>query len=386
MIPQRVRLVAGVLGLGVTLLVAGCTDSSRDPAASGPSAEPEFRLSPDCPDPPARRLKPTVEELNAALGGRSNLPAWQAGDIGASARLSDGRIIWLFGDTTRPDLSPQLVANSMLVTSGKCVSQLLDEQQGPVIPDASPSVVRWPMSVAVARMDDHDTIIVLCSRIDRGNSGAFGFTYLGTTAAVFTVGPGAAPQLSQVVDITPDSRDEQQVNWGAASTIRGEQFFVFGTRLTGKEGVFGRELYVARGAASDPGNRGQWRFWDGQAWQRDPSSAVAVLPGRGGVSQTLSVDFIGGSFVAVSKRDGDVGNFVYKWTSAHPWGPWTPIEELEAPAGFDTGKLKYMPLAHPEVELASGDLLASVSRNTTDFEQLMRNPQVGRPEFIQLQR
>ena len=151
----------------------------------------------------------------------------------------------------------------MLVTSGKCVSQLLGADKGPVIPDVSPNVVRWPMSVAVGRQHGHDVVMVLCSRIDRGHSGSFGFTFLGTTAAVFEVEPGQAPQLEKVVDITPDSRSKKQVNWGAAATVHGAWFYVYGTRLTGRPYDFGRELYLARTPAADPGNRKRWQVWDG---------------------------------------------------------------------------------------------------------------------------
>ncbi len=174
-----------------------------------------MHLAPACPSPPARELRLTVDQLNA-IGAAVSLPGWQAGDIGASGRLADGRIVWLFGDTIRPHLEPQLVANSMLVTSGKCVSQLLDAQQGPVIPDVSATTVRWPMSVVVDSLRGRDVIVAFCSRIERGDSGQWGFTFLGTTAAVFSVKQGQAPQLVRVVDITPDSRKADQINWGAA--------------------------------------------------------------------------------------------------------------------------------------------------------------------------
>jgi hypothetical protein len=44
------------------------------------------------------------------------------------------------------------------------------------------------------------------------------------------------------------------------------------------------------------------------------------------------------------------------------------------------------PLAHPEIPLADGRLLVSVSRNTTDFDQLMADPEVGRPIFVEVGR
>jgi hypothetical protein len=379
-----------VVALGaLAVLAGGCSGkvegSTSGPSASHGSAGSALTLSPECPAPEADQPKPTVEQVNA-IGAAVDLPAWQAGDIGASGRLDDGRLVWLFGDTIRPKLQPQLVANSMLISSGKCVSQLLDEKRGPVIPDVSASVVRWPMSVVIAHEGDREGIVVFCSRIDRGDSGDFGFTFLGTSVAVFSVEDGGAPQLVKVVDITPDSRDQDQVNWGAAATIYDGWYYVYGTRLTGQKLDFGRELYVARAPASDPSARKKWQFWDGSRWQSDVDRAKLIVPSQDGVSQTLSVDHVGNGFVAVSKLDGDISNFVYKWTAPDAWGPWTPVKELKAPGGLDTGDYEYAPLAHPEIPLASGDLLVSISRNTNDFQRLLKDPKVGRPFFVQLPR
>ena len=66
-------------------------------------------------------------------------------------------------------------------------------------------------------------------------------------------------------------------------------------------------------------------------------------------------------------------------------GPETTVDYGLFSLDFETGE-EYAPLAHPEVALASGELLVSISRNTTDLSRLMKNPQVGRPEFVQLPR
>ncbi len=370
-------------------LVTGCTSETSRPASpeSVRSASPAgVRLLPECPGVNDKRIRPSAQRLNE-FSSSPGLPAWQAGDIGASGRLSDGRLVWLFGDTVRrSSFEPRIVANSMLVSSGRCVSQLRTPDNGPVIPDVDGTTVRWPMSVAVGRRGSHDVIVVLCSRIRRGSGGSFDFTFLGTSAAVFTVRRGQVPQLEKVVDITPDSTSPQQINWGSASNLHGRWLYVYGTRLTGQKYVFGRELYVARVPVSDPGKRSRWEFWDGGSWVSEPTKAAVILPADGGVSQTLSVDSVGARFVAVSKRDGDISNFVYEWVAPNPWGPWTPMKELKAPGGFDTGKLKYAPLAHPEIPIADGRLLVSISRNTTDFEHLLKDPKVGRPYFVEVPR
>jgi hypothetical protein len=347
---------------------------------------PSARLEPSCPPAPGSPVGVASAEAANDLLAAQNLPAWDAADIGASTLLSDGRIVWAFGDTLRSGMTPGIVANSMLVSGGHCASQLLPAQDGPVIPDAAPGTVHWPMSALSWADGDQDRLVVLCSRIFRGDPDEFlAFTYLGSSAAIFDVPAGGVPQLRSVVPITEDNPDPQQINWGAASFHDGRWIYVYGTRLTGEQYVFGRELYAARVPLASPEDRSTWRFWDGSGWQPEPSRAVAVLGAEGGVSQTLSVDDLGGGeYLAVSKRDGDLGEFIYSWSAPSPVGPWTPHKGVPAPNDFDAGLLKYAPLAHPQIPLGTGQLLVAVSRNTTDFRRLVQDPDLGVVEFVEV--
>jgi Domain of unknown function (DUF4185) len=367
-----------------TLVLAGC--GSEDPETG-----PAYRIEPTCADEPGPVSGLTVRAVNRVVAS-ADLPGWQAADIGASVRLADQRVVWVFGDTVRsPDLEPRLVANSMLISSGTCVAQVRTADDGPVVPDVAGDVVRWPMSiVAMPPVTDRvgpdvtEVLVVFCARTRRGTGGVFDHTFLGTDAAVFTVTPDGTPELFEILEISPDDDALDQVNWGAAAAVHGRWFYMFGTRQTGQD--FGRELYVGRAPVADPTDRTRWRFWDGVGWGASMDAAAPVLPAQGGVSQTLSVNRLGDQWVAVSKRDGDLGDFVYVWTAPAPYGPWTPRRGVPAPAGFDTGMLTYAPLAHPEVPLANGKLLVSISRNTTDPERLFDDPGVGRPVFVAVER
>lgn len=380
------RRYAALLLVGA-LALTGCGSGSEDsePARSA------YRVEPSCPHVDHHLQGLTVDGLNQIVAN-ADLPGWKAADIGSSAQLRDFRMVWVFGDTVRStDFSPRLVANSMLISDGDCVAQVRAPDDGPVIPDVRDGVVRWPMSVVTmpparqyAGLGIDEVVVVMAGRIRRGTESNLDFTFLGTDAAVFALSDGGAPQLLRVMEVTPDDEALDQVNWGAAATVFGPWFYVFGTRATGAD--FGRELYVGRAPVSDPEDRSRWEFWDGTDWQADQAAATPVLPAQGGVSQTLSVDHIDGKWVAVSKRDGDLGDFVYVWTAPEPFGPWTPRKGIAAPAGFDTGELKYAPLAHPEVPLANGKLLVSISRNTTDPQQLFADPEVGLPEFAEVAR
>ena len=379
----------------VGLLLAGALVLSGCGSSEEPEAElPAYRIEPSCPDGPRELTGLTVDILNRVVA-TADLPAWQAADIGASVQLRDERMVWVFGDTIRsPELSPRLVANSMLISSGTCVAQVRTPGDAPVVPDVSSNVVRWPMSIVAMRpvddglMAEHpevtEILVVFCARTRRGTDGALDYTFLGTDAAIFTVTPDGTPELFEIMEISPDDESLDQVNWGAASAVRGPWFYLFGTRQTGQD--FGRELYVGRAPVADPTDRSRWQFWDGAGWGAPMDGAVAVLPAQGGVSQTLSVDHLDGQWVAVSKRDGDLGDFVYVWTAPTPYGPWTPRRGIAAPAGFDTGELQYAPLAHPEVPLANGNLLVTISRNTTDPQRLFDDPEVGVPVFAEVER
>ncbi len=384
---RTASLVAGAAL--VSLALVGCSDGSSPGAAAsrslGAAAYP--RLTPVCPlvtstgKPPAV----TVAQLNRIVAGL-DLPLWQSGDIGASARLPDERMVWVFGDTVRGDgITPRIVANSMLITSGLCTSQVEASAQGPVIPDRADGVVHWPMSVASVSRPEGVFLVVISARIRRGTAGSFDFTYLGSSATVFEMPPGGAPQLRHQLDITPDTTASDQVNWGSAMTVSGDWLYVYGTRLPSRDS-FGRALYAARAPVADARDRSTWQFWDGAAWVSEQARAAAILAARGGVSQTLSVDAVGGQFVIVSKRDGDLGNTVYSWSSESPVGPWTAQRGTKAEFQDPSGQLKYAPLAHPGIELADGRLLISISRNTTDFRRLLRDPTLGRPVFAEIDR
>ena len=383
----RVARACAAALLGILPLLAACTTGDDTGQAPTETVTPYPRLTPSCPSPtPGPTPQVTVAQLNRLLAG-VDLPLWQAGDIGASTRLPDGRIVWVFGDTVRAaQVRPRIVANSMLVTSGLCTQQVETSGHGPVIADRRDGVVHWPMSVTAITVDGRSEIVVLSGRIRRGTSGGgLDFTYLGSTATTFVVPDGGVPELRSQLELTPDSTALDQVNWGSAMTMHDGYLWVYGTQLPSRTS-FGRALYAARAPVERARDRRTWQFWDGSAWVASPQQAKPVLPAEGGVSQTLSVDVVDGSYVIVSKRDGDLGNDVYSWTSSSPVGPWTPHRGVRAQFQDSSGQLHYAPLAHPQIRLSDGKLLISISRNTTDFGRLLSDPGVGRPVFAEIER
>ena len=317
------------------------------------------------------------------MASLQDLPQWQAGDVGLTLPLQDGRTVWIFGDTLRPPhVSPRFVSSSMLVSSGQCVAQLVPDAGGPVIPSRSRSRVCWPTAGVSVREATQDKLLVSCSRVHRGQ-GALDFTYLGLSMAQFRVPRGGVPTLVKSWQVTSDDTDPLQINWGSGLLHDGRQLYVYGTRLR-QQGESARSLYVARVPVGSVDDTGAWAYWTGRRWVKDRALAQPILPVTDGVSQSLTVSRVGDDYILVSKKGGDFASDVGVWRSSTPVGPWTLTYTKAMPYDDGSGVVAYEPLAHPDLPLADGNLLVSLSRNPVKLSSLLADPALGRPVFIEV--
>lgn len=373
----RLRVVLlMVLGLGiVSAAVAGLWSSPPD----GPS-EREFSL--DC----LPYQQPTdVAGLNRLVSRYRSVPGFVGADVGASATLSDGRTLWVFGDTLRsPDApGPRFVRNSMLLFSPGCATVVTPADDRAVIPDRADGVGYWPMDVTAVPRGDHDLVGISLQRVRTTGTGVFDFEIVGDAYALFSVLPGEAPRLLTVRDHGVDDPDPRRTLWGAAIEVADGWLYLYGTANPDPATVFGRSLQVARVRPALVGDPEQWRFWDGTGWQRREDRAAVLIPAVGGVSQVLSVFERDGSWYAVSKRDELLGTDLVIWKAPAPTGPFVPSEPLaKIPSDSTDGLLRYMPLAHPDLLPAPDRVVVSYSRNVADLNRLLEDPSLYRPEFL----
>lgn len=328
-----------------------------------------------------------VADLNRQIESMQGSPAFQGADVGADVRLQDGRFLLVFGDTLRaPSFEgPRFVRNSMMLWGPDCVSVVLPPGNGALVPDRADGVGYWPMSSAVSHQPGYDLVLVSTQRVETTGGGSFDFANLGPALAVFVVEEGGTPQLIATEDLGPDDDDRARPTWGAALAVDGDWVYAYGTANPGRPGVFGFSLLVSRARAEDVLDRSRWRYWDGTRWQADPERAVELVPAEGGVSQTLSVFHRGDRWYALSKRDGDLGDQLVFWTAPGPTGPFTPTAPVATvPTDLDSGAVTYMPLAHPRIFPEGGTVVASYSRNNTDFEKIEADPRLYRPTFLRV--
>lgn len=306
--------------------------------------------------------------------GFSGDPMLLGADVGASARLGDGRVVWAYGDTfRRPDgVTLTAVRNSLAIDDGHCRAVVIPPGGQEAIPTRLDGVGYWPMSVAVADDGNVSTVRVFAERV-RGSERAFGFANLGPSIATFVVPDDGAPRLVSVIDLSPDNASRRNIGWGAA-VARGDDgyWYIFGTANPDRSMVFGWSVRVARAPEFDLASPASWEYWDGAGWAADERQAVEVIGAIGGVSQTFSVVHRDGTWYAISKLDGDLGSDLAVWASPAPWGPYaTPTTVGRIPNERDPSLLRYMPLAHPEAPTRPGTIVVSICRNSADPELLL---------------
>ena len=382
----NVGLVGAVLAVTLTTLMAvvGALAWWRSVHASDDTDPVRYRLG------ACREFAEPVGAAGYRAATAKALDPWLLGaDVGVSARLADGRMLWVYGDTFRaPDgNSISAVRNSMLLAGRGCRRVVLPPDGGEVIPDRSDGVGYWPMSIDVQPSPDGSVVRVFAERV-RGQEQAFTFVNLGPAIATYVVPPGQPPEIVSVVDLGPDSPSRSTVGWGAAIAEGGDGYdYIFGTSNPDEPMVFGWSVHVARAAPADIATPTAWEYWTGDAWSTSPQAAIAVIPAEGGVSQTFSVVERDGTWYAISKLDGDLGTDLAVWRAPNPWGPFgSPVSVGRIPNDVTPSIIRYMPLAHPEAQQSSPrHILVSISRNSLDPIVLANSPRLYRPFFVDVE-
>jgi hypothetical protein len=330
----------------------------------------------------------TVQQLESVVTGYRSVPSFRGGDVGADVLLSDGRGLWVFGDTLHGDdfAGPRYVRNSMLIFSDSCITVVAAPGNGAVIPDRADGVGYWPMSIGKVARDGYDLVAVMAQRV-RGSDTAGRFENLGPAIAVFRVERGGLPVLQRVSDLGADATDRRAPTWGSAVWVAEDGYaYVYGTSNPELPLVFGFALSVARTTPETIEHPETWQYWDGHSWQGDAARARVIIPAAGGVSQTLSVFERDGRWYAVSKRDEFLGHDLVVWTSRSPTGPFTPAPPVaQIPSDLDHHVFRYMPLAHPDLLPTPGHVVVSVSQNSDDPALLAADPVLYRPRFFEIE-
>jgi hypothetical protein len=316
---------------------------------------------------------------------------WVAGDGALSVPLSDGRVIWFFGDSHIDDYEaasgtvPCLfqVRNAALFHNRgdlHQVSTLLGKKPGAKSLFTHPAAGKfwfWPVS----GFQEGNTVLVYLTLLERTpEGGAWGFKAVGQYW-----GKLKFPELDVAGYVALPDFHGIDFGRGFAQEAGSGYTYAFGNKQDG----IASTVYVARFQTTMPDR--DWTFWDGQSWNADVSRAAVI--GRG-ASTSVQVCRVNGRFLLTTSAFSvacDQGTDIFISTSSGPTGPFSDRKRIYTLDDTVEGHhpFFYLPVAHPELINDKNELLITYSIN--GYEPCVpscvkgrMNPDYYRPRAIRL--
>jgi hypothetical protein len=313
---------------------------------------------------PSAVAQPDVAARLTAKFAAMDGAGWTGGDAAWSARLPDGREVWLFGDTFlggvgadgRRELQTPMVRNSMVVDDGS-MSTRLGANASSLVPGGGEDDWYWPGPPVVGR----GALQVPIAHIVRTGPGGWDFQVVGTSVAVFAL-PGL--DLRSVTPIaTPPG-----VNMASAAIGTRRFTYVYGTR-----GALGKDAFVARVPRGDLAQ--PWSYWTGSSWSAD---AAAAVPIANGVSDEFSVIRRRHGWLLVSQVP--MSRTLVALRAPRPQGPWRPAGRIAEIPPIPHA-ITYNAIVHPEYSHGR-TLLIGYSVNGESEDSVYADAALYRPRFM----
>src|SRR6266404_4285930 len=203
---------------------------------------------------------------------------WIAGDGALSIPCSDGRVLWLFGDSHVDDYDPATGTTPCLfqTRNAALIHDRTDLQNPTTLVGSGPgfrsffkyspddNLWFWPLS----GFQNGDVIYVyLASLRKTAAGGMWGFESTGRDFWAKIKFPEMRPIMYAALP------DLHGIAFGIGFIVEGEYCYAYG----GKQNGLASDVYVARFKSTRPEE--DWRFWDGRDWNPNVTNAVVVARG-----------------------------------------------------------------------------------------------------------
>lgn len=292
-----------------------------------------------------------------------------AGDGGFSVPMSNGKVLWLMGDSHIDDYDKtSATVPCLFQVRNTAIAQPKDDWQWQhtatltgnysgirsylknYIPD---SLFCWPG----AGIQLGDFIYIYCASLKNAGSGAFGFAASGND--FYAKIP--VKDLSQKEYKPLPSFNE--ISFGVGFIQRGNWVYMYGQRYTSS--TITCALYVSRFDARQPFENIQ--YWNGKDWTTDVNAAT-VIASQQGVSGTFQVSEVKGKLLLLSSElsiNCDAGTAIYYALANEVAGPFTGKKLLHAIDDRKEGHIPffYSAIAHPEYINSHNELLVTYAIN-----------------------
>ncbi|MEQ8223464.1 MAG: DUF5005 domain-containing protein [Candidatus Eremiobacterota bacterium] len=333
---------------------------------------------------PAERDK----DYDRAFSGKSG---WTGADGTYSIPLSDGRTIWLFGDTFIGEVDHSgkrsektvIINNSIAIQEGKDPSNIkfiyggTEEKPESFFVPPDGKGFFWIYDAIPDKGDGK--IIVFLPQIEISGEGIFGFKQTGNwTADVIIEGNKySVKNYKKLPYFQEKSGEKPAIAFGASILVEKDWTYIYGT----EDYEITKNLILARIESGSIPSETPWEFFTGTGWSKNLSDCKPVFKE---VGNELSVHKNhDGRYILTTQKNGS-GSDVEIIFGTSPAGPWdAPLAVWHIEESNDK-IFSYNAKAHPELSDKEKGLLISYNVNAWNFDDLYLDSTIYRPRFIRV--
>jgi len=316
---------------------------------------------------------------------------WSGADGTFSVPLSDGRTVWLFGDTFIGDVSPcgKRAEGTVIVNSTIAIQKGTDPSTveffyggTPEKPDSlfKPPDGRGWFWIQDAIPDRGDgKIIVFLAQIETFGEGIFGFRQCGSWTVELSIKDTdiTVENYSKLSCFQMGDKEKPTTGFGAAVMAEKDWTLIYGTADYGST----KDLVLARIPSGTLPADVAWEFYTGNGWSKNMEDGVVICKG---VSNELSVHRDSKGKYLLTTQKESISSDIVIFFSSTPEGPWESPLVVWHMSEADEKIFVYNPKAHPELSDEKKGLLISYNVNSFIFEDLYSDSGIYRPRFIRV--
>jgi hypothetical protein len=322
---------------------------------------------------------------------------WLGADAAYSIPLSDGRDVWIFGDTlfgqqrAVHDTTPTMVRNSIGISTcidghwklDYVIRKDAEGRAADFFKAQHPNTWYWALDGFVSGKDLWVTL--LCVRDTPAQSQAMAFESCGTDVARI-VSPGPDPQHWKI-DYFPLVPDGAHAYPSATAVVDGGYAYIFALMESGIRPLLATRIPLD--GLSDPAGNLEYLANDGE-WRKgfDPGKAMPVMQ-KGSPELSIRYHPDRKQWIAVMFEPDAFSSKIRLRTAPALTGPWTEgeviyqVPEMEPQnPGYDKDTFCYAGKEHPEFE--RGDLVFTYVCNTFDVPKLATNLNIYYPRVVRM--
>jgi hypothetical protein len=289
---------------------------------------------------------------------------WTSGDGALSVPLSDGRVLWLFGDSHIDDFDPKTQTTPCLfqVRNAGLIQNTNGLDSAQTLIASGPGSRTWFRNSTnadewfwpVCGFQEGKSVFVYLAALEKiGKGGMWGFRARGHDYWAKL----AFPELKTISYLPLPGFNG--IGFGQGFVKDGENVFAFGMKRHG----ITSDVYVARFKTAAPEN--SWTFWDGQQWNANVTNASPIAHGT---STSVHICKVKDVFLLTTTAFSvacDQGKEIYVATSSSPTGPFSPLKTIYKLDDVYEGHYPffYFAVAHPEFINEKNEILVTYSIN-----------------------